>query len=166
VEGGYTCQVTKQRFALSPVKGTKAFVLEFRVLKRVENPEATLQSQPRVAEFWLTSKTIGRVRSDLRLLGFTGSRISELHPQSPDYFSLIGCEITMYCRHGWDQEGNPREQWGPRGSSMLPLTKTEELEELDAVLAVIDREKEQKRNPKTALVAANDLGITDDDVPF
>jgi hypothetical protein len=165
-EGGYTCEITKQRFGQSPVKGTKAFVLEFRVLKRVDDPDASLQSYLRKVEFWLTPKTVARVREDLRLLGFTGSTISELDPQSADYFSLTGWEVTMYCRHGQDQDGNSREEWSPRGSGLLPLTNKEELEKLDAVLAKIDREEEQKRNHKTELVAVTELGITDDDVPF
>ena len=150
-EGSYTCRVTKQRFALSPKKGTTAFVLEFLVLKCVGDPDSELSSQSRTVEFWLTNNTVVRVRADLRLLGFTGSRLSELDPESPDYFSFVGFEVIMYCRHGQDGDGNPREEWSPRGSNLQPLTDKRPLAELDRILSQVDREEDRKRRRKADL---------------
>jgi hypothetical protein len=166
-EGAYTCRITKQRFAISPKKGTMAFVLEFVVLKRVDDPDAELLSQSRTIDFWLTTKTVVRVRADLRILGFNGASLSELDPGLPDYFSLTGWEVTMHCRHGENAEGNAREEWTPRGSNLQPLADKRPLAELDAILAKVDREEERMNRRITKPPSGNDgLGITDDDVPF
>jgi hypothetical protein len=171
--GGYVCRITRQYLAKSVNKGTDAFVLEFRVLKSVDDPRSEVISQTRIAEFWLTYKTVVRVRSDLQLLGWTGSGFSELDPDSPDHVSLVGWEVTMYCRHREDQEGHPREEWSPRGSSLQPSIDKRQIKEFDAYLARLDAQEKQKpdlrksSNRRDMVPAAEEQpGITDDDVPF
>jgi hypothetical protein len=171
-QGSYKCKITQQRFGRSPAKGTPAFELTFKVLASADDPDTAVASEFRTQQFWITPNTLTRVVEDLQRLvsadgeHWAGRKISELDPRSNNHFSFYGWEVILYCRQGEDNKGKTREEWSPRGSTLLPLDP-HLLDEFDAALAGSNTgiHVENNTDGKSALVPAQ-TGVTLDDVPF
>jgi hypothetical protein len=83
------------------------------------------------------------------------------------FHDFSGLELTMFCSHENDQNGDPRERWGiDRGPSELKVDPLDAkgLRELDNLFGkhLKGLKPEQASQPATAAATV----ITDDDVPF
>jgi hypothetical protein len=128
----------------------------------VDTPDEEVPIEYRTETFWLTANTIERVREDLRRLGWTGNKISELDPESPNYFSMTGWECILNCTHEQDRNGKERERWSPRASTLQPLGDRRDLDELDSFVTGGAAQAKDGQS----VVLAHAPGITDDDIPF
>jgi hypothetical protein len=160
--------------------GTPQFVLRFKVLARLENGEEDpVRSYERLHFRAITEKTIDYFVEDLKTLGFVGIGTSFrlLDPQTPGFHDFRGRVVEMCCRHGEDQNGNPREEWGVARSAgaleLRPLPAAR-YRELDNLFGRALKSIAGGANPKPPAAARapeaptpmGQPGITDDDVPF
>jgi hypothetical protein len=61
---------------------------------------------------YITKGTAEYVQEDLTKLGYQGSDLSELDPNSPKFsFDMTGKEINLWCKHEADDESNLQEKW-------------------------------------------------------
>jgi hypothetical protein len=96
---------------------------------------------------------------DLHTLGFKGDSFEGVDPRAKGHHSFSGTEIEWFCTHENDQNGNPRERWGPRGRGRL--LDADKIRKLNRLLF----KKPQSADGST--VEENDSAeITDADVPF
>lgn len=136
--GRYACKVTKQ--ALGEAKtGTPQFIMQFMVLGKVD-PDDPSRFIPAPAQYErtffraITEGTIKYFLEDLKNLGFTGGSFKDLDPGSPNFQSLKGLGIDMWCNHEKGQDGNPREKWGVArqgGSMEVKPLEPKKLRDLD-----------------------------------
>jgi len=117
----------------------------------------------------LTEKTIDFVAPQLQKLGFTGTSLGQLDPNSPNHQSFVNNYADLWCSHKDDQQGNPRESWGisqdqPEREPLDP----KKLRQLDSLFG-----KALRATGKPAPVTVqrpsrvDDINeITDDDIPF
>jgi hypothetical protein len=176
-EGFYKVEITDQAMSVAGT-GTPQFVLRFKVLARLENgEEEPVRSYERLHFRAITEKTIDYFVEDLRTLGFAGTSFRLLDPQTPGFHDFRGRIVEMYCRHGEDQNGNPREEWGvarSAGALELRLLPAAKYRELDNLFGRALKSAGGGANPKPPAAArapeprapAPQPGITDDDVPF
>lgn len=119
--------------------------------------------------FWtITEKTVRFVVEKLQTLGFEGTQISQLDSSHPNHISMKGQQVDLWCKHEPGLDGAMRERWDISNVAMarevVPLS-AKETRELDALFG-----KALGKPRSVAKVSAGgseeELGITDDDVPF
>jgi hypothetical protein len=111
-EGRYQVRIVNQRFIESPVKKTLGFTLTFRVVSNLDQPEAPhIKSYQREVTWWITEKTVKRFLHVLRALGYTGTTISGVHPDTKDFHDFRGQEIELTCKHERNEKDEVFEQW-------------------------------------------------------
>lgn len=177
----YLVRITNQALG-STSKGNIQLVVSFLVLGKPDpaNPENYFPAKQQLERRFyrvINENTIEFVLEDLRALGFSGDSFAQLDPSSPNHFSFKDLELEMYCGHGRDDKGEVREEWSiARGGG--PLVKEaapgEKVRQLDYAFGARLRSLREKtapmasapRPPKQQPVAAGNLEITDDDVPF
>jgi hypothetical protein len=84
--------------------------------------------------WWLTEKTVIRARDDLRTLGYPGSTLTGVDPDTEGFHDFTHQEIELMCIHETDLNGFLVERWKLRAGSRRLADKTK-LRELDRVLA-------------------------------
>jgi hypothetical protein len=173
-EGKYRCRITAQ--ALGKAKtGTPQFILKFLVLGvslGEQEYDQTTQYE-RTMYRAITEKTIEYVKEDLQAIGFNRESFKYLDPNQNDFQDFTGAELTMYCSHENDQNGDMRERWGidrgARGLKVDPL-EPKGMRELDALfgkhLKGLKPATPPARNAAEQPGSLAVAGITDDDVPF
>jgi hypothetical protein len=153
-EGRYRVQIIDQYFTESSHRGTPGFLLTFRVLRNLDDPEVAVRPYQRSTTLWLTKNTKPRVLHELHKLGYPGDTLQGVDPDVEGFYDFRGVEADMICRH--DVNVNTKgvyEQWEFDGRP--PKLKDKSL------LAALDG---KKRAPD----GRDDNGgcITDADVPF
>jgi hypothetical protein len=108
-QGKYRCGILQQGFTTSS-KGTPQFVLKFEVMADASGN--AVEQQERHYFKAITEKTMEYFVKDLKNLGVSVSNLMQLDPATPGHVSLVGSEVLMYCKHGFDQNGEPKEDWG------------------------------------------------------
>lgn len=132
-EGGYLGKVTQQALVKSQNKGTPQLVIRFTVESKADGSDSGPKRE-RTMYRAITANTAQYVQEDLAKLGFTGSSLSELDPNSPKFsFDLTGREIAVYCKHEADQESNLREKWQLSRSFAIEGEPVTDYESLDAM---------------------------------
>jgi len=113
-EGNYTCRITNQQVTEAN-SGTIQLELEVLPIKADDEPIDGNVFR-RIIYLPLTPKTIGTkddpgwVTNTLRGLGFQGDDFTALQPDNANSQSLIGKEVSCYCKHEeWDER--TREKW-------------------------------------------------------
>jgi hypothetical protein len=157
-EGRYLVRIVNQFFTESPTKATPGFVLAFRVVRSLDEPDLTVKAYQRDMTWWLTPKTVRRALHDLHVLGYEGKDLDGVDPDNDSrvFHDFKDQEIELICTHETSSEG-VFERWSLPNSKPRLQDKSQ-LRKLDRLL-----------NPEPARVdsaAENDLGITDEDVPF
>ena len=156
-EGRYQVRIVNQCYTKSPEKGTPGFTLTFRVLRNVDEPEATVKTFQRSTTWWLTKKTVKRFLHDLHVLGYAGADIKDVDPDTPNFHDFRDQEVELTCEHEKTPAG-VFEQWGLPNSKLVRLQDKSQLDELNRLL---NSEPEPEPEPVSMT-----FGITDDDVPF
>lgn len=112
--GLYYGRITQQALSASGT-GTPQLVLRVKILgipDAVSGDVEPIKSQfERTIYISLTEKTLPFVIETLGILGFTGTKISQLDPAAPNGQSLIGKEVDLWCSHEEDMKGDMRERW-------------------------------------------------------
>jgi hypothetical protein len=140
-------------------KGTPGFVLRFRVLCNVDEPEAPLEQYQRGITWWLTDNTWEWLKSDLESLGYTGPDFSSLDPDTPKFHCFRDLEIEVRCKHEKNEEdGELYERWYLRNGKRK-LKDRSKLAHFNQLM----RRKSERENGGDVGVG---VGITDADVPF
>ncbi len=60
----------------------------------------------------VTDATAPYLKKDLEAIGFAGAALSSLSRESATAVDLTGREIEVDCKHGTNQDNEPREEWG------------------------------------------------------
>jgi hypothetical protein len=174
--GRYACKVVGQALRESST-GNPQFVLRFTVKGRVD-PADPSRFIPMPAQYERThyrsiiEKTIPHFTRDLKALGFQGETFTELDPNTEGFHDFTGQEVDMWCAHTPGSDGQLREEWSvARGGSSLKVKPLEnkKVRELDNLFGkhLKGLKAETAAMPVAEQPAqANELGITDDDVPF
>jgi hypothetical protein len=110
-EGRYTVQISDQALGEAQT-GTPQFILKFTVLERVHDDGDTeaVRNYDRTYYKAITERTIEYLTQDLKTLGFEGSSLRDLDPSSPNFYSLKGRQVEMYCTHE-DRNSETQERW-------------------------------------------------------
>jgi hypothetical protein len=173
----YSCEIVSQAITESST-GNPMVVVEFRVLSYADGNPVTKQFNRNYRKA-VTAKTVEYVVNDLRAMGFTGSSWSELEPSSPNYQSLAGQVLFMYCKHeeGFERWGVSRDNT-PRESKPIEHVDAAKLRRLDAMfgkaLAATATQAAPKRVNLSSAATATPAPrraveqpmIQDDDIPF
>ena len=171
-EGIHVGQVLQQGLTKATT-GTFQFALTIKVLG-VADPHDATAYVPHRNQFqrtiWMaiTEKTIEYVVPSLETLGYEGSTFGALDPSHPDHQSFVGKTFDFFCTHEKDQEGNLREKWSVARTAKLPELQpleSREMRQLDALFGRALANK-GKKPPASVPSDANEVGITDDDIPF
>lgn len=132
-EGGYIGKVTQQALVKSQNKGTPQLVIRFTVESKADGSDCG-PKQERTMYRAITANTAQYVQEDLAKLGFTGSSLSEVDPNSPKFsFDLKGQQIGVYCKHEADTENNLREKWQLSRTFAIEGEPVTDYESLDAM---------------------------------
>lgn len=113
--GTYIAAITNHRIAESSEKQVPHIALDVVLQGRIDpaNPAADPIPHPstaRTVRLWLTDRAVERTVSDLRAIGWKGSRLSQLDLPTDDSASLVGAAIYLTCT--LDQDGDRiRENW-------------------------------------------------------
>ncbi len=164
--------------------GTPQFTMRVKILGYPEgNTYVPVDKQyERTIYMAITEKTVPFVTETLKAMDYKGSSFSQLDPGHPNHVSFVGEQVTLWCGHKPDAQGNLRESWmvsKPREIEALP---DRELRKLDALFG---KALKSTSPAKVATPARNDaddgfirdedipsnmledgLEITDDDIPF
>lgn len=132
-EGGYIGKITQQALVKSQNKGTPQLVIRFTVESHADGTDSGPKME-RTMYRAITANTAQYVQEDLAKLGFTGTSLSEIDPNSPKFsFDLTGKEIGVYCKHEADQENNLRERWQLSRSFAIEGEAVTDYDSLDAM---------------------------------
>ena len=152
--------------------GTFQFVLTIKVLG-VADPRDTTSYTPHRNQFQrsiymaITEKTIEFVVPSLEVLGYEGTSFAALDPSHPDHQSFVGKTFDFLCMHEADQDGNQRERWSVARTAKLPELQPLESREMRQLDALFGKALSAKKKPPVSVPGdANELGVTDDDIPF
>jgi hypothetical protein len=122
--------------------------------------------------FWtITEKTVPFIVEKLQTLGFQGTQFSQLDPAHPDHISMKGQQVDLWCKHEPGQDGEMRERWDISNSGLArevaPLN-AKETRELDALFgrALSGGKVKPAKPPVNEDEEYQEVGITDDDIPF
>jgi hypothetical protein len=178
-QGRYACEIVQQAMTKAST-GTPQFVLRFRVIE-FSNGEPVPQQYERTSYRAITEKTMPYVQRDLDVLGFTGDSLRQLDPSNPNYQNFVGQTVEFNCNHEKDQNGDLRERWGVAWNAPSKEIEGDPLEssqyrQLDALFnrnrsksTSSAQPKQQANQPAQQPVprqSSEDLGITDEDIPF
>lgn len=180
-QGKYKFKITAQGFTQAK-SGNPQFFLTGKVTGQINPRNATeiydCDNYERTIKVTITDNTIDRILSDLRNIGFTGSRFSELDPSNPKCHSFVGTEIDAECRHkpGRDDKSKLFEDWdfpysrAPReaiASDKSVASKLDALfgKKLSEVNGGAKRAPAQRREPEPVSVADGNRP-PDDEIPF
>lgn len=163
--GRYKCTVKQQGFTTAKT-GNQQFFLVFDVTATESGESVSIGERTHYRA--LTEKTMEYFAADMKNLGFAGSSLTQLDPESPQHFSLVGREVTMFCQHGTDNSGNAREEWNvAMGAREMKPADATKLRSLDLLFAKALRGNGGPRPvaamPPPPMAAAP---INNDDVPF
>jgi hypothetical protein len=161
-EGVYTGKVLEAGLGTAGT-GTAQVVIRIQVLSE----DGAFEQYSRTLFLPATEKAMPYLVDKLERLGFQGTSLREVG-------SLAGAEGEFYCKH---QDG--KERWdvsnGRASGNALELTAPDpaEMRKLDALFGKAKKGKptqavaQQKPPARTAeKLSSEDLGITDDDIPF
>jgi hypothetical protein len=151
--GRYRVQITDQRFVESSQKKTVGFNLGFRVLSSIDRPEEQVPRYRRELVLWVTEKTFRHVLHALYSLGYAGTTLSGVDPDTEGFHQFRGMEVEVDCSHESSTRGELFERWELAGSKPK-LEDKSQLHHFDRLL-----------NPESEPVG-DGVGVTDDDVPF
>jgi hypothetical protein len=153
-EGGYIGKVTQQALVKSQNKGTPQLVIRFTVESKSDGGDSGTK-QERTMYRAITANTAAYVQEDLQKLGFTGSSLSEVDPNSPKFaFDLTGKEIGVYCKHEADQESNLREKWQLSRTFGIEGEPVTDYDSLDSMFDFTATAKPKAAAPKQSKPAA------------
>ena len=155
-EGRYRVRIVNQRFIESQQKKTPGFMLTFRVLCNLEQPEASVKSYQRDVTWWITEKTVKRVLHELRALGYTGTTLSGVDPDTKDFYDFRSQEIELACKHERNEKDEVFELWSFE-SSKPKLEDKSQLDYFDRLL---------NDDGRSVNCGAKNVRISDSDVPF
>ena len=154
--------------------GNKQFVMRVKVLGIPEGDTyLPHRYQYERTIYWtITEKTMPYVVEKLQNLQFEGTQFSQLDPSHPKHISMKGQQVDLWCKHEIGQDNVPREKWDiSTGGTAKPLEplNAKETRELDALFG--KALTTGKPLAKVAVAAVKvppdeELGITDDDIPF
>lgn len=152
-EGGYRGKVVQQALVKSKNKGTPQLVIRFTVESKADGTDSGPKRE-RTMYRAITSNTIEYVKEDLQKLGFTGTSIGEVDPNSPKFsFNMVGQEIGVYCKHEADQESNLGEKWQLSRTFGIEGEPITDYESLDAMFDFSSKPTPKAAAPKKAAVA-------------
>lgn len=158
-EGRYKARIIEQAFTESE-KQTPGFVLYFRVLQSVDQPDAPVKGIQRDLTMWISDRTKDRVWRQLSKLGYNGNTFAGLNPKNPGFHDLSGVEIEVECKHergmGEKNKDELFERWQFPQADKPPLTRM-------SALRRFDRGPSETPLPVGEAAA---VGVSDDDVPF
>lgn len=135
--GRYLGRVVKQKLGEAST-GNPMFVLTFDVLGLIDpaHPDDDLISVAageRSIFRVITDKTTEYLIADLKALGFTGQRPSQLDPDSSEHQSFVNQEINVTCSHE-TYDGKMRERWQlDRGGLEIKALEPQSMRKLDAI---------------------------------
>lgn len=181
-QGKYKFQVIAQGFTKAQ-SGNPQFFLTGKPtgLVNPDKPDEIFECDDyeRTLKVTITDKTIDRILGDLRKIGFTGAKFSELDPSNPKCHSFVGEEIDVQCTHepGRDNPGKLFEKWEfpyerkaqePIASEKGIATKLDALfgKKLSAVNGGAKRQPASRKPAEPVSVGDPGQGPPDDDIPF
>jgi hypothetical protein len=154
-EGGYIGKIVQQALVKSKNKGTPQLVIRFTVESKADGSDSGPRRE-RTMYRVITANTTQYVQEDLTKLGFTGTSISEVDPNSPKFsFDLTGKEIGVYCKHEADPESNLSEKWQLRRTFAIEGEPVTDYESLDAMFDFTAKPSSPKAAPKKTPAAGN-----------
>lgn len=154
--GRYLVRVRNQKFIESSQKGTPGFLLEFSVLQSLDKRALPTKPFGKALTMWITENNAQRVLHDLQSLGYKGKTLEGVDPDTAGFHDFSGADIELECSHE-DTETGRFERWSvPARPSLKDKSK---LRQIDRMLAATPA-------PTPINGGANNLAITDDDVPF
>lgn len=112
-QASHLARVTNQGFDVSKERKTPFFFLEFLPIAEVaEGQQYAVEGKySRLLKFYITRKTVARVRKQLGELGWTGENFRELEPSDAGHHSFVGTEFIVECTHsdGYEEWQLPYE---------------------------------------------------------
>jgi hypothetical protein len=142
--GRYRALILNHGFTKSPTKGTPAFYLELRILKRYgtnDELEDCPVNKQKYEQYLANDTGINILRGDLKAIGVNITDLAQLDPEATGGLHLAGMEIDVECELE-TFNGRQRERWGiPRTSKKLKL---------DEIRALNDRFGHLLRNGEAA----------------
>lgn len=167
--GLHVGEITSQALTKAAT-GNMQFILGVKVLGTPfgDSYEPHSKQYIRTIYWTITEKTMPFIVEKLQALEFEGTKFSQLDPSSADHISLIRKQVDLWCKHEDTQDGGVKERWdisnGGAAKAVEPLTQRE-TRNLDAMFG-----KALTAGKPPAKAAAvqhtEDVGITDDDIPF
>ena len=172
----YFCQITGQEIGKAST-GTPQVVIRFRVLEEYTSPTARVECAEQYecrAYLYLSDGAAERTVQDLKRLGFTGTSFRQLDLRQANAVDMAGLCADFYCKHE-EFNGVMREKWSValEPKEIEPLSDSD-LRSLDTLFGKALRSGSPAAAPARRAPApaqepaarAEDIGITDDDVPF
>jgi hypothetical protein len=123
-KGKYRAVILGQGFTESGIKGTPAFFLQLKILKRygADDELVACPEYERTYLQYLGNETgFNILRGDLKAIGVTITDLAQLDPEAANGLQLAGKEIDVECKIE-PYNGQPRERWSiPRSRKKLKL---------------------------------------------
>jgi len=176
-EGTYTAEIVNQALGKAST-GTPQIILRIRVYE--DEHGVAIQQYDRTIYRAITPKTMQYVVKDLKAIGYDRDSFKHFDVHADDFVDLRGRSIKVFCRHEPDRSGELRERWGivtERDFEVEPVSDAD-IRKLDALYGKSLKPLAEKRSPVEAdsgpqpSKRANptnppeDLGVTNDDIPF
>jgi hypothetical protein len=121
-------------------------------------PQTPVKAFLRDMTWWLTDRTIERTLHDLHRLGYEGSSLSGVDPDTEGFHEFRGREVELACHHENGENDKTFERWTLPAEKRVAKDKSE-LQRLDRLLV-------KNQRPTTGIAGDYESPITNDDVLF
>lgn len=165
--GDYKARIVRQGFSESKAKATPFFFIEiepFEALGPNTMPEVVYK---RTIDWYFTDKAGPNSIEKLRALGWAGSKLTELQPDSPNHHSFVGQEVHVYNKPddaGYDKFDLARGGTGGAGTEARSGV-AEKLDKLFGKSLMASKPKVVKAPAKAVAAPAEDE-VEADPIPF
>ena len=165
-KGTYRANVTGQRFGVTPNK-TPYFAVSFEPTSALGMNSFPSEVFERELTLYFSDKAAPYSIEHLRRLGWNGTHLTDLDPDTPNFHSLAGTEVEVVC----DYSDKGYEDWNLKGTGSNGAAK----ESTKGVAAKLDRlfgkalksampKPQSEITPQPTVVTVPD--DDEDDVPF
>lgn len=174
--GKYEVEITGQGFSKAKSSGNLQFVLQFRILGKLDpnDPEALIDCMPGERKYYkaITENTVQWLMDDLKALGVEGLESwLQLDPEAGHerFIDLTGRKVDMSCKIGADSKSY--EDWAfASGGTAKPIERADkkDVKALDRLFGQALRKPAPAAARRAPVPAAANTAtaVADDDVPF
>ena len=177
--GPYIGEVVQQAIGETST-GKPQDILRVKILgtPEADGSYTPVQQYERTIYMVLTEATMKFQVENLRIIGFTGNRITDFAPESDNFQDVTGNQVPLWCgEKAHYKTGEPQEDWSiSKGASKIEVKPLDAKgkRSLDSLFAKalkdtpapVSRKPEDEDQTRPDTSNYTDQGITNDDIPF